>query len=208
VETLDLLAVVATIIFISLITYDIVLINRGEVRHNPTTQLIFFGSSLLSSTSYFLITRDFARSLTPLVAVVCMFAVYYFTFRQQGRFVDRPKNRLQQIVNYFVLAFSSITAVLWLVVRSIDASLANILMQIIVSVGYAPLIVGIVKGEQRERWFIWLPTSFAIQSYIAWAKYDGDWIPLFGPIRGFTFCAIVAILAFLYPNKHLISARR
>ena len=92
--------------------------------------------------------------------------------------------------------------------RFIDASAANVVMQIIVGIGYIPLFVGIVNGEAREKWFIWLPISFAIQSYIAWAKYDGDWTPLFGPIRGFTLCAIVAILAFLYPNKHLISARR
>ena len=206
-DHLDWLAVIATTIFAGFIAYDVILIRRNDVHHNPTTQLIFLGASFLSSSSYFLITRDFARAFTPLVAIVCMSVVYYFTVRQQGRFVASPKGKFQRAANYFVLVFSALTAVLWVMVRFIDASAANILMQIIVSVGYAPLIAGLVKGEQREKWFIWLPISFAIQSYIAWAKFDGDWVPLFAPVRGTIFCALIAALALIYPNKHLIRAR-
>lgn len=199
-DTLDFLSVVAAVVFTLICGYEIWLIVHRKIFPNPTSKLLFAGTTVLNGVSYFLICRDFARSLLPLSAIVAIFALFYATYRQQKRFMAPIP------VDYFVLVASIVVAMCWLVVRIFDASAANIIMQVIIAGGYIPLISSMIRGKTRESWVAWLPIAISIQLYIAFEKFDGSLTPLLFPLRGFISGLLVSILALIYPNKHLIRA--
>lgn len=187
--------VASLIVIVSLVVYFSQVV-KGVSTPNPATWLIWLTIGMLNLSTYFhVVGGQISKLAVPLVVnfgilAVTVYSFFYGKFSPLGRF-DKAA---------FVFAF--LVGVIWQV--SGDAVLANLILQGIYLISFAPTVMGIRRGTLRESP---LPWTLAVLSYVTmifglcfdWANVN--WPAFAHPIlNGILGNGFVAYLAFRKNN--------
>lgn len=171
-------------------------VTRGQSQPNPATWIVWLIVGVLNAVTYFqVVDGSLLRSLALIIVTSGILAVTVYA-SLCGKFA-----RLQ-LIDLVCLAFAVGVGILWRM--NGNPVLANLLLQSVYVISFIPTVLGLHRGEIRERPWPWL---LALGSYsliivsIGLTWHSGSWVALVHPIlNGLLGNGIVAIYA-LWPRQ-------
>lgn len=147
----------------------------GKSTPNATSWFVWSAAGLINAGSYFVMTADIAKSITPLTDTALCVSVFVL-----GAF--KKKFAPPQLFDYIVLCGVAISGIIW--ATSNNADTTNLSMQFVAITGFLPTLYGIKKGSLKEPvlpWLIWT-VSYALNFLVVCLAYNGNWHELAYPI--------------------------
>jgi hypothetical protein len=162
---------------------------RGSSIPNPATWFIWLVVMVLNTVTYYFVSkRNVWVVLTPSIITLGMLVILgYSTYTGRIGKVKRVE------VVCFLLAV--VVGTFWLTTRK--AVISNLMMQIVLAISFVPTIIGLLKGELREKALPWnlavLSYCFLIASILVGSEWT--WVQLaFPAVNGIVGNGSVALI--------------
>lgn len=122
---------------------------RGESKPNTATWSTWVVLSTLNATSYFFMSGDWVKTLLPIASTTACIGTFAFSLLKGKLSKLDPLDTLALILGLGV-------SFVWWWQR--NATFANLLLQIPITISFFPTYRGVVKNPKVEKalpWFIW-----------------------------------------------------
>ncbi len=175
-------------------------IYKGQVNPALSTWVIFFLGGFLSFLTYLSASgeTDFEGGIFNMVDMVGDLAVIFSVLL----WAENPRVRMEPFEKKYLSAAGTL-ALFWLV--SGNAFVSNLLIQLLIMVGYVPTIVKIIKRKKNtESFSSWGPYLAAglIAGYIAFGS--GDILAAAYAIKSIVMVSIVLAVMIFYEIKERV----
>jgi hypothetical protein len=168
---------------------------RGSSTPNPATWFIWLIVMSLNTLTYYFVSRgNIWNVLTPSAITLGVLLIFSYSF------VAGKLGRVGALeVATFLLAV--VVGIFWLTTNNSEAS--NLMMQIILLISFVPTIVGLVRGELKERALPWglgvLSYGFLIAAILVGSEWT--WVQLAYPlVNGVAGNGAVVLVIWLKPT--------
>ena len=162
-------------------------IFRGTSRPNTATWTLWAFLTVLSASSYAVMTADLAKYFLPVasaLATLCTFGYSLFA----GKF------RRMDFWDWLVLAFGMIAVFVWWWFQS--ATYTNLIVVGAVAISFIPLYRAVWKDPTVEKalpWYLWA-TAYGMITLVVVLRWTGQYQDLVYPIAGICLHATVALM--------------
>jgi hypothetical protein len=192
-ELLSILSVIVATIFY--LTYAIKA-RKNETKPNLVVLSLWFLFAIGNAGTYLLIEKDYFKAALLIVTALgngCMFWVIV----QSKRFLLLKRDILITIVSMAVS-----TAILFGVFALIGANNMHLIIQVLVTLPFIPLIMGIVqeKGEEPFMPWVWYEISIALALSAVLVQYSDLW-SLINYGRALVCNLILLIIIYVYKKR-------
>ena len=170
------------------LTYDWKLLD-GSSNPNVASWAVWSFITILNFKSYKDMSKDWKKSAFPLASsILCLITLALVALK--GRFAG---------LNYFditALVLGSVTSIAWWLVKAAKmATVAQVLSQICIAIGFIPTYIMMWNNPHAEQllpWIIW-PVSFAVQAYVVKLR-EGKFFEFLYPVNCVFLHSAVAVM--------------
>lgn len=170
-------------------------ILKNDPKPNPVSWGIWAALSLLSTGSYFTATGDWWKNVIPLMNIALCFGAFVLL-------VIHAKRKKLTWVDWTAIIMGIVVIVVW--ISSKSALQANMLVQVVIIIGFIPTWKNVwsePRSEQRTPWLIWT-TSFFIATIVVLLRWkEGHWYDLVYPINCVVLHLSVPVICRLRTNR-------
>ncbi len=191
----NILAVFANILLIVVYIAYMRQVVKGQSTPNPATWIIWFIVMLINSCTYILIIGNLYKSAIAVSAAIFIGIVLTYSL-VKGKF--GPLKRLEIIV----LATTVAIIVFW--IKTGDAHISNLLLQIIILISFVPTAIGLLRGDLKEKIFPWAlaTAAYLFQIVALLIDFKGNYVSIAYPfINGICGNGSIAVIILWIKSK-------
>lgn len=166
-------------------------IHKGDSLPNITSWGMWSIIHILNFLSYLFMTGDMVKSVLPGVSAVVNAAPLVWIYIKQ-------KNRLQirlSLLEITCLAIATTSMYFWWQTQS--PTIANMFLQVSLTMGYIPTYSGVIKNRTREApasWLLW-SLSYILTAIVVILRWESHPQDLLYPISGMLANGGVGVIA-------------
>ena len=192
----ETLAVLSSMVMIAVIVIYFRQLIKGHSTPNPATWFIVVVVMALNTGTYYFVTQgNLWKIASPTVLTLGLLFVLVYSY------ITGKLGKLG-VVEWLTLLLCVPVGIYWRI--SEDAKIANLMMQIILLVSFVPTVVGLLRGNLREKATSWMTALLAyfllIGSVLSSATWE--WMELAYPlINGIAGNSSVLVALWLKPKE-------
>lgn len=171
-----LFLVLANISMVATIVLYFKQVVDGDSIPNPATWFVWSVITTLNAITYFLVLQgDIFKSMVTIIVAVGVSGIFLYSLL-------KGKMGKVGIVEILSLVLCVAVFIFWMI--SGNAVIANLLIQVILIIGFCPTIIGLLRHELQEKPLAWDVAVFS-QLMLAFAilcDWQGNWPALVYPL--------------------------
>jgi len=172
----EILSILSGLMMAGVIAFYLRQVVNASSIPNPATWFIWFVVLGLNTVTYYFVSRgNIWRVITPAVTTAGILVILIYAF---------AKGRIGKVgtVEVVCLCLATVIGIFWKTTK--DSNLSNLMLQIVLLISFVPTVVGLLRGNLREKSPPWdlavLSYSLLIISILIGRSWT--WIQLAHPI--------------------------